>query len=209
MWASDCRAINEAYWRDSDRLAAFRAICYVVKTTIRTNTNAVSGHLRGLAEGRSWTMGGTGYVGSRASMRDYLLSPAGRVLWERVEAAITVDDTAGALLELTALPGIGLAKAGFILQLMGVTDVACWDSQNMARIPEAAEILRKLGKPTRETALAYRALCIKHGASEGMWNDWCAYIAAKPGNGKLGGADGVSALHVQWYDYARAYLPCN
>lgn len=97
-----------------------------------------------------------------------------------------------ALLEVSKTPGLGLVKAGFLLQCLGY-ETACMDSHNIKRYGLDPKAFR--GKPTEEKVYAYLATCDKLGTSEAHWNDWCAYVGDTARNRVLGGADGVSAYH--------------
>jgi len=86
------------------------------------------------------------------------------------------------IVELLAIPNIGIVKAGFILQLC-IGRVGCLDTHNLAKYGiDSAEF--KVGKPFKyETALKkaekYVDLCIKLGGCEFLWNQWCNDMALR------------------------------
>jgi hypothetical protein len=142
---------------------------------------------------------------------------------ERAAAAMALPVPAVDLAHvyLTDLPGIGLAKAGFILQMIWGLG-GCIDSENQKLYSAKLGFDVVAGTidkgASHETKLAtvrqYQALvdvCSGGGAtgSATMWDAWCAYIAAKKvaqittakkssWTGPLPTADDVSALHTAW-----------
>ena len=84
------------------------------------------------------------------------------------------------LLEVSGLYGIGMVKAGFILQL-ALGKVGCLDGHNLARFGLSASVFRVNGKMTEATALRkanfYIKTCEDLGGSEYLWNTWCKYVA--------------------------------
>lgn len=91
--------------------------------------------------------------------------------------ACTVD----AMRVLVELPGIGIVKAGFILQMLGYP-IGCLDVHNLrlaglapkvfARIPASAEGLT-------HKIHVYRDVCHTLGGAERLWDDWCTLISLK------------------------------
>ena len=84
------------------------------------------------------------------------------------------------LLEVSGLYGIGMVKAGFILQL-ALGKVGCLDGHNLARFGLSASVFRVNNKMSEATALRkanfYIKTCEDLGGSEYLWNSWCRYLA--------------------------------
>jgi hypothetical protein len=84
------------------------------------------------------------------------------------------------LLEVSGLYGIGMVKAGFILQL-ALGKVGCLDGHNLARFGLSASVFKVNGKMSEATALRkanfYIKTCEDLGGSEYLWNTWCKYVA--------------------------------
>lgn len=108
-------------------------------------------------------------------------------------------DLAEALKALVEIPGIGMVKAGFILQLTcGMA--GCLDRHNLRtaglnerifqRVPAAAEAL------TARIRLYLKA-CEDMGTPEEIWDGWSRLIAAKYPN-QFCCADDVSWKHALW-----------
>jgi len=75
------------------------------------------------------------------------------VLHEALKAAVKHNDPVGAIDVLTNVPMLGIVKAAFVAQLVGL-DVACLDSHNLNRLG-LKETAFKLNKNvTRETKLS-------------------------------------------------------
>ena len=102
------------------------------------------------------------------------------------------------LLSVAEVPGIGLVKAGFVLQLC-IGEVGCLDVHNLRRFGLDAQTF-KMGKvkylTARKKATLYLETCIDCGRSETLWNEWCQLIADKYPK-RWFGADHVSATHAE------------
>ena len=81
---------------------------------------------------------------------------------------------------LTTVPGLGIAKAGFVLQLCLGT-VGCMDTHNlkMYGLSPKAFATPPSQKALVEKCKAYIAVCDAAGGSEALWDTWCEFIAAK------------------------------
>jgi hypothetical protein len=99
---------------------------------------------------------------------------------------------------LATLPGLGLAKAGFVCQLsFGIS--GCLDSHNLTRYNISENTFK--GYKERRTRLGrlklaarYNDTIEKHGGTRALWNNWCALVAKRhPQN--YSNANDVSALH--------------
>lgn len=87
-------------------------------------------------------------------------------------------------------PGIGIVKAGFVLQLMGY-DVACLDSRNVKREGRNPHAFATYGKPpTKNKVTQY--LAETEGRAQEYWDLWCEDVAQSRGST----AQEVSALHL-------------
>ena len=102
---------------------------------------------------------------------------------------------------VASLPGLGLVKAGFLLQLV-FGEAGCLDTHNINRFGLKAGAFKassfKMAKTsqTRERLVAnYLDLCHKLGGSEGLWNSWCSHVADVDPD--FVSADQVSAFHVE------------
>lgn len=120
---------------------------------------------------------------------------------EHILAAST--QPADALLNyvVRSMPGFGLVKGGFLLQLLyGLS--GCLDTHNLRRfnVPRSAVRADTIKRTTSQTLVdkkirAYNRTITKLGGTEALWNEWCHYLAeTQP---KLyRSAEYVSALHV-------------
>lgn len=123
-------------------------------------------------------------------------------LWSRIKQQIpswgqypTRGETIIALSALLEVPGLGIVKGAFILQLMGF-NIACLDGRNAAR----------LGRSEREfeTSSAIKARPVSigrlldayvgefYGEASEFWNAWCEDVAATYGRTP----DEISRLHL-------------
>lgn len=147
-----------------------------------------------------------------------------RAAWENIEAngdAIFADcsqiyseyaDEAVAEIELLSyvarLPGFGLAKGGFVLQLVwGLA--GCIDSHNLARFNikpgrfKASRVKKARPATAYKVVRDYLAVIAAQGGTEALWNGWCEYVNAINAEGAGGSnpgrytsADHVSELHL-------------
>ena len=133
-----------------------------------------------------WKRDGLAFVRANAS-----------TLRETLKAVPDGYGDAQALLDVATVPGLGLVKAGFVLQLVAGS-AGCLDSHNMERFglnvnafkygSNASDALK------RKKALAYLDACWKAGGCESLWNGWCDYVAAQQPKHWHSGFD-VSAMH--------------
>ena len=102
------------------------------------------------------------------------------------------------LLSMTAIPGIGIVKAGFILQLC-IGEVGCLDVHNLKMFGFSESSFKFAKTVKQNTALAkcnlYIETCEKLGGPEFLWNNWCSFIADKYPK-HFSSAEEVSQLHV-------------
>ena len=98
------------------------------------------------------------------------------------------------------LPGLGLVKAGFVVQLcFGLS--GCLDTHNINRFGLSANTFKasrfKAAKTIRtknKILDLYCDLVEKCGGTEALWNGWCDYVAAKRPKSYASGFE-VSQLH--------------
>ena len=104
---------------------------------------------------------------------------------------------ADALLQIASVPGLGLVKAGFVLQLV-TGSAGCIDSHNLQRFGLNANAFRfgaaTTYKTRRRKALAYLDACRNAGGCAALWDGWCDYVAEQQPNRWTDGAE-VSRLH--------------
>jgi len=121
------------------------------------------------------------------------------VLHEALKAAVKHNDPVGAIDVLTNVPNLGIVKAAFVAQLVGL-DVACLDSHNLDRLglDRAALRFAKTVKPEtkRKKIQDYVHLTQVTGGSEYWWDTWCNYVAGNRANKSLTTGDAVSAYHA-------------
>jgi hypothetical protein len=93
---------------------------------------------------------------------------------------------------LLRVPGLGIVKSGFVLQLMGY-DVACLDTRNVRREGRDYRAFRTDGKaPDKLRNKVALYLLETQGKAEHYWNAWCEEVAADNNLTPLA----VSALHL-------------
>ena len=104
------------------------------------------------------------------------------------------------LLNVAAIPGIGLPKAGFVLQLC-IGEAGCLDSHNLRRFGLSASAFKLPKKLKYDTALRkaelYLKTCEELGGCEYLWDSWCEYISYLYPK-KFEGRNHVSACHVEY-----------
>jgi len=102
------------------------------------------------------------------------------------------------LLSMTSIPGIGIVKAGFILQLC-TGKVGCLDVHNLKMFGFSESAFKFSKSVKQNTALAkcnlYIETCEKLGGSRYLWNNWCRFIADKYPK-HFTSAEQVSQMHV-------------
>jgi hypothetical protein len=85
--------------------------------------------------------------------------------------------------EFIKVPGLGLPKAGFLVQLL-TGDAGCLDMHNIERFELDSKvwrirILKNAADQAREIddkITLYLALCEACGGSEYLWNTWCEHL---------------------------------
>lgn len=112
--------------------------------------------------------------------------------------AISLGDSERAMDTALTIPGLGLAKAGFLCQLLGDQRAACLDSHNL-KLHGLAEIrYRKEMTPRTRAArvTSYLEQCDALGGPSVLWDSWCNHIATlRPKHWRDG--HHVSQYHVE------------
>lgn len=111
--------------------------------------------------------------------------------------ALARNDAVDAIDTLLEVPGLGIAKSGFVAQLLGLP-VGCLDTHNL-RIydiaPEAFSYVPKRAKDRLALIESYVNLCASLGGSEALWDRWCHFIAVEQSE-HFYRAEDVSDEHV-------------
>lgn len=81
---------------------------------------------------------------------------------------------------VSAVPGIGIVKAGFVAQMMGF-DIGCLDTRNIQRLGLNPREWRSDGEPYKNTLAFKRKIAryveYTYGRAEELWDDWCTDVA--------------------------------
>ena len=121
------------------------------------------------------------------------------VLHAAVSKAVEVGDAVGAIDVLTNVPNLGMVKAAFVAQIVGL-EVACIDTHNLRRLglnPSAVKLPKTVKRATKLQKIAdYVQLCAETGGARYWWNTWCDYVAGSRFNRSLPTGDDVSAFHA-------------
>ena len=95
---------------------------------------------------------------------------------------VTPDhDTARALFNVTRIPGMGIVKGAFVLQMLG-HDIACLDIRNIVKDGRSPRAYRCDGGSTKESAAHKRKIdryiADTQGKAQFYWDRWCTEVAA-------------------------------
>lgn len=132
----------------------------------------------------------------------------GATLWHDV---CNTRDPEQALYILTRIPGLGIVKAAFILQMLG-HDIACLDVRNIirdGRDPRGFESHKHRDTPYRKKIARY--VEETRGKAEFYWDRWCEEVAKDYGST----AEHISRDHVNAIvrkslrDHAEPVMPTN
>ena len=120
------------------------------------------------------------------------LEEHGEAIWHNVCEA---KNTRNALWAITRIPGMGVVKGAFVLQMLG-HDIACLDVRNILADGRLPREYRSDGE-VRKTRAAFlrkidRYLLDTKGKAEHYWNSWCNTVG--PDYGMTG--EQCSWLHV-------------
>lgn len=192
MYKRDARMIQD-YVRHGGA-DAFTHVGQFVLITIRQPLHRVAADLAAAREGDRRPL-----WGSKGAGFDYM-SKHGAALYADVVAL--EGDADAQLARVADVPGLGLVKAGFVLQLaFGVS--GCLDSHNITRLGLDQKLLaldKKASPKLRaKKAAAYNTLCAQLGGTEVLWDEWCeyAYTNGKGNASRYVDGDDVSREHVR------------
>lgn len=197
MYKTDAKKIAKFALKNPDNFARMATF---VLTTIQAGLSTTHNQMLDIDEHGAdsrflWNKKRDGYL---------YLQEHKEVLHAAVKAAVKANDPIGALDVLTNVPCLGMVKAGFVAQMVGL-DVSCIDSHNITRLMDAGYDIKpsdlKLPKGVkRDTKLAkiakYVQLTIDTGGSQYWWDTWCEYVAGNRANKTLDTAQKVSKYHV-------------
>lgn len=194
MYARDQAAI-ERWCKNPDK---FLDVGTMVLLTIRMQWVGVGNQLAKVRAGDYkplWGFKLDGYKYLRANRKR---------LYQHVRDAragrIWIDDL---MREFLKVPGLGLAKAGFLTQIL-TGQAGCLDMHNVARfdLDERVWTVRNLADPADQMReiddkiALYLDLCELCGGSETLWDEWCHYVAERVST--FDGADDVSRRHYTY-----------
>jgi len=106
------------------------------------------------------------------------------------------------MLVLTDVPGLGLAKAGFVMQMM-FGRVGCIDVHNLNRLRSVSKkdiTFTKIAKdPTKlEKITNYVNICKGSNSTQKLWDQWCDQLVHKQCNrGRFESGADVSLYHAR------------
>ena len=135
--------------------------------------------------------------GFKRNTYEYLDDP---VTMDHLYSATLTEQDPVKLLDLwTTVPGIGLAKAGFVVQLTRGM-VGCVDGHNAEAYDVAPSALvfpkgRMTVSAQQNKLESYVRLCENIGGSEFMWQQWCELMAGRWPT-EYRNAEAVSRQHV-------------
>jgi hypothetical protein len=122
------------------------------------------------------------------------------IMWAQAHTAALCplpSCTLEAMRRLIELPGIGIVKAGFILQMLGY-NIGCLDVHNLRLAGLSPAAFKHVPTNTEGLTLklrTYLATCASLGGTAHLWDQWCTLIACKYPR-HFPTADAVSAYHV-------------
>lgn len=183
----------------SHALATPAGLVDVIAFTLTTIRQPLASCVRQMSDVRLNGAAARSLFGSKSAGYAYAVEHAFG-LHAAMVACVESGDVVLAVDILSAIPGLGVVKASFVAQMLGL-EASCLDSHNLARLglKEDAFKLPKGLKPETKRAkiAAYLAVCAEHGGARYWWNTWCDYVAEKAGpNKSLATGDIVSAFHV-------------
>jgi hypothetical protein len=191
MYRQHVPAISEAM-RDSPE--GFVRGCMFAILSIRQPVTAVPDQMAVLFGEAEATRDTEPLFGSKWQAWAYLSDPGNAArMWEDVCAKLFTRKGARAgLLRLLEVPGLGIVKAGFILQMLG-HDVACLDTRNVKREGRNPRAFRTDGrKPAALVRKVDLYLNETYGHAERYWDQWCTEVAGYYDMTP----EAVSALHL-------------
>ena len=97
------------------------------------------------------------------------------------------------------IPGLGMVKASFVLQMLGF-NVACLDSHNLKRLGldiKEMKVPNTLRPETKIKKITKYVKLTRIKGTEFWWDSWCHYVAGNMANKALTTGEAVSEFHVQ------------
>ena len=192
MYRRDCKRIAKFALKNPDNLVR---VATFVLTTIQaglatTHQQMLDIDKNGADSKYLWNKKRDGYL---------YLQEHKHVLFDAIKSAVKHNDIVGAVDVLTNVPCLGIVKASFVAQMVGL-DVSCIDSHNCDRLGLARTALRfdKKVKPEvkRKKIADYITFTQQTGGAEYWWNTWCEYVAGNRANKSLDTGAKVSYYHV-------------
>ena len=192
MYKRDCKKIAKFALKNPDNLVR---VATFVLTTIQaglatTHQQMLDIDKHGADSKYLWNKKRDGYL---------YLQEHKHVLFDAIKSAVKHNDIIGAVDVLTNVPCLGIVKASFVAQMVGL-DVACIDSNNCDRLGLARTALRfdKKVKPEvkRKKIADYITFTQDTGGAEYWWNTWCEYVSGNRANKSLDTSAKVSYYHV-------------
>lgn len=165
--------------------AAFAKVCEFALATIRVHLRDASKALRDGERPSSI------FFGSKLAGLDYLDRNA-ETLWSDAEQA---HDDDALMAVFMRIPSIGLAKAGFLCQML-YGRVGCIDTHHIVRFGLPPRVFREI-RPNARAAKwriirRYVETCDRLGGCAELWDSWCEYVANREGDRP----EAISALHL-------------
>ena len=127
-------------------------------------------------------------------------------LWltPKKELGGTADSKDSAMmLRLLEVPGLGMVKAGFVMQMM-FGRVGCMDVHNTRRFYKVSPKDVQLSAGVKKDAtkfkkiVSYVQLCKNNRSTEKLWDSWCEQLLWKACNrGRFTSGNEVSQFHLQ------------
>ena len=193
MYKTDCKKIARFALKNPDNLA--RVTTFVL-TTIQASLSSTHSQMldidnNGASSKYLWGNKRDGFL----YMQEHK-----RVIFAAVKEAVKTNDAVAAIDVLTNVPNLGIVKAAFVAQMVGL-DVSCIDSHNCDRLGLSRSALKFPKGVKRDTKLRKIADYVEFtrttGGAEYWWNTWCEYVAGNRANKALDTAQKVSKFHVQ------------
>ena len=97
------------------------------------------------------------------------------------------------------VPGLGMVKASFVLQMLGF-NVACLDSHNLKRLGldiKEMKVPNTLRPETKIKKITKYVKLTRIKGTEFWWDTWCHYVAGNIANKALATGEAVSEFHVK------------
>jgi len=110
---------------------------------------------------------------------------------------------AAMMMRLMEVPGLGMVKAGFVMQMM-FGRVGCMDVHNTRRFYKVDSKDVQISAGVRKDSTKFRKiigyvqLCKGNRSTSKLWDSWCEQLVYKPCNrGRFADGNAVSQFHLQ------------